>query len=161
MTEIKEPFHLEAEKNPVVTLQKFWTKYNKPLSYVLTAIVLLVAGFVGYRYFVTAPNEKKAFESIFHAEDYYRADSARIALQGDNINAGFLKIMTKYKGNRAANLAAFYAGSCYLKLNDYNNSVKYLKEFSTPALQLQARAYGLLGDAYSELNKKDDAIEAY
>jgi predicted negative regulator of RcsB-dependent stress response len=161
MTEIKEPFHLDEEKNPVVTLQKFWSKNSKPLSYVLTALVVLLAGFFGYKYFVVAPNEKKAFESMFHAEDYYRADSARLALQGDNINAGFLKIMSKYKGTRAANLAAFYAGSCYLKLNDYNNAVKYLKEFSTPALQLQARAYGLLGDAYSELNKKEDAIEAY
>ncbi len=46
-------------------------------------------------------------------------------------------------------------------MGDYNNAVKYLKDFSTPALQLQARAYGLLGDAYSELNKKEDAVEQY
>jgi predicted negative regulator of RcsB-dependent stress response len=161
MTEIKEPFHLEAEKNPVANVQQFWTKNNKPITYALTALVLVLAAYFGYKYYVQIPNENKAYEAMFHAEDYYRADSARLALQGDNVNAGFLKIMSRYKGTKAANLAAFYAGSCYLKLKDYNNAVKYLKEFSTPALQLQARAYGLLGDAYSELNKRDEAVESY
>jgi predicted negative regulator of RcsB-dependent stress response len=161
MTEIKEPFHLQEEKNPVATVQQFWGKNNKLISYLLTALVLLFGGYFGYKYYVQIPNENKAYEAMFHAEDYYRADSARLALQGDNVNAGFLKIMSRYKGTKAANLAAFYAGSCYLKLKDYNNAVKYLKEFSTPALQLQARAYGLLGDAYSELNRKDEAIESY
>jgi TolA-binding protein len=88
-------------------------------------------------------------------------DSARLALNGDNINYGFLKVISKYGSTKAANLAAFYAGSCYLKLGDYNNAVKYLKDFSTSVKQLQERDYGLLGDAYSELNKKEDAAEQY
>jgi len=88
-------------------------------------------------------------------------DSVKLALNGDNINAGFAKIVAKYGGTKAANLASFYAGSCYLKLGDYNNAVKYLKDFSTSAEQLQARAYGLLGDAYSEENKKEDAVDEY
>jgi len=88
-------------------------------------------------------------------------DSARLALQGDNINAGFIKIMSRYSGTKAANLAGFYAGCSYMKLGDYNNAVKYLKDFSTSASQVQARTYGLLGDAYSELNKKEDAVIAY
>ena len=82
-------------------------------------------------------------------------------MQGDNINPGFLKIISRYGSTRAANLATFYAGSCYMKMGDFNNAIKYLKDFSTPALQVQARAYGLLGDAYSELNKKEDAVTAY
>ena len=161
MTEIKEPLHLAEEKNPVASAQQFWTRNSKPISYAILAFVLIFGGYFGYKYYVQIPNENKAYEAMFHAEDYYRADSARLALQGDNVNAGFLKIMSRYKGTKAANLAAFYAGSCYLKLKDYNNAVKYLKEFSTPAQQLQARAFGLLGDAYSELNKKDDAVESY
>jgi len=98
---------------------------------------------------------------MFRAEEYYRQDSARLALNGDNINAGFVKIISKYGGTKAANLATFYAGSCYLKLGDYNNAVKYLKDFSTSVKQLQERSYGLLGDAYSEQNKKEEAAEQY
>jgi len=46
-------------------------------------------------------------------------------------------------------------------MGDYNNAVKYLKDFSTSVKQLQGRAYGLLADAYSELNKKEEAAEEY
>jgi tetratricopeptide (TPR) repeat protein len=161
MSEIKHPAHLEDEKNPIAELQNVWDRYGKQASYVLLAIVVIVAGFFAWRNLVSEPNEKKATEAMFRAEQYYRLDSARLELNGDNINAGFLKVITRYGGTKAANLASFYAGSCYLKLGDYNNAVKYLKDFSTPVQQLQERDYGLLGDAYSELNRKEEAAEQY
>jgi TolA-binding protein len=161
MSEIKHPAHLEEEKNPIAELQNAWERYGKVGSYVLLAIVVIVAGFIAYRNLVSEPNEKKATEAMFRAEQYYRLDSARLALNGDNINAGFLKIIARYGGTKAANLASFYAGSCYLKMGDYNNAIKYLKDFSTSVQQLQERDYGLLGDAYSELNRKEEAAEQY
>ena len=161
MSEIKHPAHLEEEKNPVDQLQHFWDRYGKQAGYALLAIVLVVGGLFAYKNLISEPNEKKAVEAMFRAEEYYRMDSARLALNGDNVNAGFLKILSKYSGTKAANLASFYAGSCYLKMGDYGNAVKYLKDFSTPVKQLQGRAYGLLGDAYSEQNKKEAAAEEY
>lgn len=161
MTEIKAPLHVEQEKNPIAQIRNYWTHYGKLTTYVVSCLVLLLAAYLGYKYLIQEPNEKKASEAMFRAEEYYRIDSARLALQGDNVNAGFLKIISKYGGTKAANLAFFYAGSCYLKLGDYSNAVKYLKEFSTSALQVQARADGLLGDAYAELNKKDEAVVMY
>jgi tetratricopeptide (TPR) repeat protein len=161
MSEIKHPAHLEDEKNPIAELQNVWERYGKTGSYVLLAIIVIVAGFFAYRTLVSEPNEKKATEAMFRAEQYYRLDSAQLALNGDNINAGFLKVIARYGGTKAANLASFYAGSCYLKLGDYNNAIKYLKDFSTPVQQLQERDYGLLGDAYSELNRKEEAAEQY
>jgi tetratricopeptide (TPR) repeat protein len=161
MSEIKHPAHLEDEKNPIAELQNVWERYGKQASYVLLAIVVIVVGFFAYHNLVSEPNEKKATEAMFRAEQYYRLDSARLALNGDNINAGFLKVIARYGGTKAANLASFYAGSCYLKLGDYNNAIKYLKDFSTSVQQLQERDYGLLGDAYSELNRKDEAAEQY
>lgn len=161
MSEIKHPAHLEEEKNPVDQLQHFWDRWGKQAGYALLAIVLIVGGFFAYKNLVSGPNEKKATEAMFRAEEYYRMDSARLALNGDNINAGFLKVISKYSGTKAANLASFYAGSCYLKMGDYSNAVKYLKDFSTSVKQLQGRAYGLLADAYSELNKKEEAAEEY
>lgn len=161
MSEIKQPAHIEQEKNVIAEAQQFWGKFGKIISYSLTGIIVLIAAYLGYKYFVVEPNEKKATEAMFHAEDYYRMDSVKLALNGDNMNAGFLKIISKYGGTKAANLADFYAGSCYLKTGDYVNAVKYLKDFSTPALQVQARAYGMLGDAYSEMKKNDDAVEEY
>jgi TolA-binding protein len=161
MSEIKTPAHLEAEKNPVDQFQQAWDKYGKQIGYALLAVVVLVGGYFAYKNLVSEPNEKKAVEAMFRAEEYYRMDSTKLALNGDNVNSGFLKIMSKYSGTKAANLAAFYAGSCYLKLGDFNNAVKNLKDFSTSDKIMQIRAYGLLGDAYSELNKKEDAAEQY
>ena len=161
MSEIKHPAHLEDEKNPIAEIQNVWERYGKQASYVLLGIIVIVAGFFAYRNLVSEPNEKQATEAMFRAEQYYRLDSARLALNGDNINAGFLKVISRYGSTKAANLASFYAGSCYLKLGDYNNAIKYLKDFSTSVQQLQERDYGLLGDAYSELNRKEEAAEQY
>jgi len=161
MPEIKHPAHLEEEKNPVAELQNIWERYGKQASYVLMALIVIIGGFFVYRNMFSEPNEKNATEAMFRAEQYYRLDSARLALNGDNVNAGFLKVIARYSGTRAANLASFYAGSCYLKLGDYNNAVRYLKDFSTSVQVLQVRDYGLLGDAYSELNRKEEAAEQY
>lgn len=161
MSEIKHPAHLEEEKNPVAEFQSAWEKYGKQASYVLLAIIVIIGGYLAYRNFFSEPKEKAATEAIFHAQEYYQLDSTRLALNGDAINPGFLKIISKYSGTKAADLASFYAGSCYMKLGDFNNAVKYLKDYSTADKQLQIRAYGLLGDAYSEENKKEEAAEQY
>jgi tetratricopeptide (TPR) repeat protein len=161
MSDIKHREHLEREVSPVDKWKHFQDNYGRKAGMALLFILILVLGYFGYKQFFLDPKEKQATEAMFRAEEYFRMDSARLALNGDAINAGFLKIISRYKGTKAADLAAFYAGSCYLKMGDYNNAVKYLKDFKTSAVQVQAKAYGLLGDAYSELNKKEEAVELY
>lgn len=161
MSEIKHPEHLEHQKTIVDSWMDYQDRYGKQTLIALVILLALVGGYFGYKHFIQEPKEKQAEEAMFRAEDYFRMDSVRLALNGDNVNAGFVKIISKYPGTDAAKLAAFYAGSCYLKQGDFNNAVKYLKDFTTTAPQVQAKAYGLLGDAYSELNKKEDAVAAY
>jgi tetratricopeptide (TPR) repeat protein len=161
MSEIKHPEHLQHKKTTAESWMLYQDRYGKQTVIGLVVLLLIVGGYFGYRHFVVEPKEKQAEEAMFRAEDYFRMDSLKLALNGDNINAGFAKIISRYPGTRAAKLASFYAGSCYLKLGDFNNAVKYLKDFKTSALQVQAKAYGLLGDAYSELNKKEDAVASY
>lgn len=139
----------------------FWNKYGKQTGIALAAIVVIVGGFFAYKAFVSGPNEQKAQEAIFKAQEYYGQDSIKLALNGDNVNPGFLKVISKYGGTQAGNLANFYAGSCYLKLGDFANAIKYLKDFSTSSKQVQAKAYGLLGDAYAESGKTSEAAEQY
>ena len=161
MSDIKNREHLELEISPVDKWKHFQDNYGRKALTVLLAFLIVILGYFAYKQYVLDPKEKQANESMFRAEEYYRMDSIRLALNGDAVNAGFVKIISRYSGTKAANLAAFYAGSCNLKLGDFNNAVKYLKDFKTSAVQVQAKAYGLLGDAYSELNKKDDAVEQY
>ena len=138
-----------------------WNTRRNPILIAAGIVVLLIAGIIGYRSFVTEPNERKAAESMFRAQQYFNQDSLRLALNGDNINLGFLKVISRYDGTKAANLAHYYAGYCYLRTGDFNNAVKQLKDFSTSSKQIEARASSLLADAYSELNKKEEAAGLY
>jgi tetratricopeptide (TPR) repeat protein len=125
------------------------------------ALVLLVGGFWGYKQFIQGPKEEKAIDAMFKAEDYFRQDSVRLALNGDGQSQGFLRIIDKYSGTDAANLARFYAGACYVRLDDNANAVKHLEKFSTDAKQIQQRAYKLLGDAHADMGKNSEAFDYY
>jgi predicted negative regulator of RcsB-dependent stress response len=147
----------------------FWTRYNRPVIIVCVIIILIAAGYLAYKNFYKDPNEQKAADAVYKAEGYHRnamvspnPDSLiNLALNGDGANPGFLRVMSKYKGTDAANLARLYAGECYLLLNDNANAIKYLKDFSTSSKLFQARAYKLLGDAYADQGKDKDALDYY
>jgi predicted negative regulator of RcsB-dependent stress response len=141
--------------------QLFWNKNGKYIVYGFAAIVLLIGGYVIYQNYFKKPEEQKAADAMWKAEEFYRTDSIRLALNGSGANQGFLRIISKYGGTKAGNLARFYAGSCYMKLGDFNNAIKQLKEFNTSDELLKVRAAGLLGDAYAETGKKNEAVENY
>jgi tetratricopeptide (TPR) repeat protein len=153
----------EIEPEEIVVRAKgFWEKNSKTILIASTAVILLVGGYLGYKYFVQMPAEEKAQEEIFSAEQYFRNDSLALALNGNATSSGFLKVIKKYGSTKTGNIARLYAGECYLHLGDYNNAVKYLKDFNANgAKQVEAKAEGLLGDAYSELKKTDDAVSHY
>lgn len=161
MAEVKQPRH-NAESDIVVERAKdFWSRYNRPVLLLCAAIIVVGGGYLAYKYLVKAPKEKKAAEAIFKAEEYYRMDSLKLALNGDGQYPGFEKVISQYGGTDAGNLAKFYAGASYLKLGDLNKAVKYLKEFSSSADQVSARAYKLLADAYADQGKNADALSNY
>ncbi|MDP9229819.1 MAG: tetratricopeptide repeat protein [Bacteroidota bacterium] len=151
-----------TDDNLVVERAKdFWTKYNRPFMIGSAVIILGAVAYFGYKNFIKAPKEEKATEDIFKAEEYYRMDSLQQALNGDGRYYGFLKVIDKYGGTAAANLAHYYAGDIYIKLGDNAKAVKHLKDFSTSSKMVQARAYKLLGDAYADLGKYNDALSYY
>ncbi|MCW3087560.1 MAG: hypothetical protein JWQ78_946 [Sediminibacterium sp.] len=151
-----------AESNEALArVQGFWARFQKPILIAVVALVVLVGGWYGYKEYIAKPKEEKAAEALFKAQQYFAMDSSSLVLNGDGQSKGVLSIINSYGGTKAANLAHYYAGVSYLKLGDFNNAVKHLKDFSTDAKQIQLMAYGCLGDAYAELNKKDEAIDSY
>lgn len=161
MAEVKHaPARTESE-DVLGRAKDFWEQYGRVIMIVCGVIIVLGGGYLVYKNFIKAPQEKKASEAIFKAEEYFRKDSLKLALTGDGINPGFEKIISQYGSTDAGNLAKYYAGSAYLRLGDFNKAVKYLKDFSTSSKQVQAKAYKLLADAYAEQNKGKDAVEYY
>jgi predicted negative regulator of RcsB-dependent stress response len=157
----EQPVEKTTEEKVVDSARDFWGKNNKVITYVLAGLVVVVGGYFAYTKFFKGPAETKAAEAIWKAEDYYRQDSFKLALNGDGMNGGFLKAIKNHGGTKAGNLAKFYAGACYMQLGDFNNAIKHLKDFSTDQVEVELRATGLLGDAYSEQGKKQEAIDYY
>ena len=169
MIEKKEPVR---EVDVIERARGFWAKFSRPIIYLGAAIILLSGGWLVYKYMIKLPNEEKADQLVFVTQQYFSdfsnasVDSVKTALaqkciNGDGTNYGALRIISKYSGTNAANLCEFYAGACYLHLKQFDKSLKHLKNFSTSASQIQSRAYGMMGDAYSELKKNSDALEYY
>ena len=117
MSDKKTVDEAHHDEQVIAKAKDFWGKYSKPLMIVSTLIILGVGGWYAYQNFVKKPNEAKAADAIWKAEEYYRMDSVNLALNGDGQNWGFLKVIDKYGGTDAGNMANFYAGSCYIKLN--------------------------------------------
>lgn len=154
--------HTPAETNPQLEKAKdFWAKNSKLILGIGTGLLVVVVGFYVYRNFFQKPKEEKAMANLYKAEEYYRMDSLNLALNGDGAFPGLLTIISRYKGTEAANLAQFYAGACYVQLDDNANAIKHLKDFETSSKPVQQRAYLLLGDAYADNGDHKKALEYY
>ena len=140
--------------------EKFINKNKNKIFSVLGIILIVLLSFSVFSYLKTNQNTI-AQEEMFQAVYYFEKDSLVQALNGDGNNYGFLEIIDEYSLSDAANLSNFYAGSSYLKLGNYNNAIKYLKDFSSSDLLIQARAYSLIGDAYVELLDFENAINYF
>lgn len=151
----------QVQKDPMMQIEGFFKKNQKQVLTVIGALVVIIGGWYAYQNFIVAPKETEAQEAIWKAESYFRKDSLKLALNGDKNSRGFLSIINNYGGTKAGNLAKYYAGCCYLRTGDFNSAIKYLSDFSTSAKPVQMMAYGALGDAYSELNKNDEAVSNY
>jgi hypothetical protein len=139
MAEVKHTTAPVAPEHKTVDrTQEFWSKRSKQISIGLIAVVVLVGGYLAYNSFIKEPNQQKAEEVMFRAEEYFRMDSLDKALNGDGISQGFLRIISKYGGTDAANRSHFFAGSIYLKKGDFKNAIKHLEEFSTGVKQMEA-----------------------
>lgn len=139
----------------------FLNQYGKKIAIGLGVVVLAIVGFLGFNHFVKGPKNEDAAAVLWHAQEYFKIDSFALALNGDGVKPGLLKVINEHGSTPSGNLAHFYAGASYIQLGQYENAVKHLKSFRTNEPQLKLRAAGLLGDAYSELGQMNEAIAAY
>jgi TolA-binding protein len=151
----------EKEVNPLDNVLAFYEKNKKVISTASTIILGAIVLYFGYAKLYKAPAEEKAATALSYPQLYLQADSLNMALNGDGKNLGFIKISKKYDGTASGNLAHYYEGVCYLKLGDYKNAIKALKDFDGKGTMVGAMANGLLGDAYMEDGESAKAIESY
>ena len=168
--QINEPIVSENKNG----LLEFWNKNKKIISSLLLGIVIGICAFFAYKKLIKEPKELEAAELSFPAEKLFgvmastnfSADSSKIVLEGGVLDGvkitGLLKIIDKFGGTNAGNRATYFAGATYLHKKEFENAIKYLKGFSSNgAYQTEIKKYTMLGHAYAELKKDDEALDAY
>ena len=140
--------------------EAFFLKYKKAIIGVVIALVVIIAGIVLYKTYVSGPQEIKASTAIAKGQEYFAANNFKMALNGDSASfKGFAKLADEYSSTAAGNLANLYAGLCYAKLDKWEDAVKYLEKYDGADDQMiSPAAEGALGNAYAHLNQLDNAV---
>ena len=140
--------------------EAFFLKYKKAIIYGVLAVIVVIAGVIVYKQYVSAPREDKASTALAKGQEYFQQDLYEKALNGDGAGyAGFVKVASDYSSTEAGNIANLYAGLCYAGLGKWNEAAKYLEEFDTQDDQMiSPAAEGALGNAYAHLNQLDKAV---
>lgn len=140
------------------TSEAFIIKYKGKILGAVAAVVIIIAGFMGYKHFISEPNQVKASEALFKGEQYFGADNFEAALNGDSLGyKGFLKVADEFSGTDAGNLANAYAGICYAQLGKYEDAVKYLDKFSSDDQLVNPAMMAAMGNCYAQLGQMDKA----
>jgi tetratricopeptide (TPR) repeat protein len=145
-------------------------KNSKPLFYSLVGIVVIFLAFLGYNKYIVEPNELEASNELAFPRKYFdEAATAgsgidsllNLGLEGADGKYGFVDIASSYSGTDAGNLANYYAGASYLQMKQYDKAIEYLSKFDSDDEMLGPVALGAIGDAFSDINQQEDAIEYY
>lgn len=115
-----------------------------------------------YKNFIVKPNNEEAADQMFQAQFMFDKDSFQMALNNPGIGgSGFLKIIDNYGNTETGNLAKYYAGICYLNLNQLDKAIEYLEDYKPGGDVTPVMANIALGDAYSEKKNDDKALSYY
>lgn len=159
MTEQKHTHDPLNVDEALSTSEAFLIKNKNVLLGIVIVLVVVVGGYLGYKHFISEPNELKASETIFKGEQYFGADNFETALKGDSLGyAGFVKLADQFSGTDAGNLANAYAGLCYAQLGKYEDAIKYLDKFSGSDLLVAPSVMGALGNCYAQVGQLDKAV---
>jgi tetratricopeptide (TPR) repeat protein len=133
---------------------------RKYLAILISLIVAIILGILVWSHY----QEKKntiAQREMYQATYEFEAGNFEKALTGDESHTGFLDIIQNYRFTKAANLSHLYAGISYLHQAKYTDAIAHLTQFKSTDYLLQARAWGLLGDIYSEQQDYTQASHFY
>jgi len=143
----------EALQQEVSKVTGYFEQNKSSVLTLVGVLVVVIAGYFGYNWYTAtqdAEGEKKLYKAVYAFE----ADSLSAAAK----ELG--KVSDEFGGN-TQNLADLYLGSTLLKQGKYDQAIEKLKNFNSSDLLVQARAYSLIGDAYSEKKSYSEAIEYY
>ena len=140
---------------------------------ILGTIITVAVGvlfYLVYHQFVIRPKSADAANEFSYPMQHFNAaltneaqkDSLlMLALNGAEDKLGFLGIIDQYSGTPTSNFAKYAAGMAHLNLQHYQEAISYLEDFSSDDQVYQPLALGGVGDAFSQLEQPEDALDYY
>ncbi|MCI0921048.1 tetratricopeptide repeat protein [Sphingobacterium rhinopitheci] len=141
----------------------FFQDNIKSVIFIGGAIIVLILLYIGYQKIYLAPRADEAADAMFKAEEFALIDSLqKKAIDGDGSFLGFQQIADEYSNTPSANIANAYLGGLYLRQQNFQEAIKYLKKYSETGSEiLDPLVIGLIGDAYSESHDYKNAADYY
>mgnify|MGYP003477919297 CR=1 FL=1 len=157
-----EDQNLENVQEALNTTSAWIEKNQNKLTWITTAIALVVVGVLAFNNYVIKPKAVEVSNENAKAVTYFMQGDYNKALNGDDAECvGFQAIADEYKGYQGGKLAALYAGVCYYQLGQYEDAAAYLSKFSADDLSIEPAALQLLGDAYVQMEDYSKAVKAF
>ena len=141
--------------------EQFIENNSKILFSIIGIIVFMFVAYYGYKNLYSIPLNKTAQKQLFVAEQYFEKDSFKTALHGTEEFDGLLTIVKKYSSTKSGSLAKYYAGISYLNIGEYKDAIRMLEKYNSDDLLLLSISKIAIGDAFSEINQPEEAIEYY
>lgn len=156
----KQPQAAPTMEDTLNKSEAFFLKYKKAIIGAVVALIVIIAGIVLYKTYVSGPREEKASTAIARGQEYFAQGLFKQALEGDSTGfKGFAKLASDYSSTAAGNLANLYAGLCNAQLGKWDEAVKYLENYDGADDQMiSPAALGALGNAYAHQNQFDKAV---
>ena len=151
---------IENVEQTLTKTEQFLEQNYKPLLYTLIGVVILVGLFWLVKMYSGKKNEE-AQSQMFMAEKFFSQDSIKRALNGDGNNLGFIDIADQYKMTKSGKLANFYAGTCLMHSDQFEEAIDYLNKYTLKDDILTPEAKGLIGDAKIEMGDKEEGVKYY
>lgn len=133
-------------------------KYKKPLLIAVAAVIVVVAGVILYKNYISAPREAEASTELAKSQMLFNGQ------QYDRALAGFQKVQSDYSGTDAGNLANLYVALCYAHQAkpDWAKALENAEKFSTSDDEMISPASQMaLGDIYANNNQNDKAVDCF
>lgn len=142
--------------------EAFLSKNKKGIIGGLIAIIVIIAAVLVYTNLYSSPKEQKAQEAIFLGEEYFNKGLYELAIKGDSITFfGLIKISEDYSGTKSANLANYYIGVSYQKMEKFEEAIKYLEKFKATDEMVYPASLVALANCYAETDQLDKAISTF
>ena len=156
----KQPQAAPTMEDTLNKSEAFFLKYKKAIIGAVVALIVIIAGIVLYKTYVSGPREEKASTAIARGQEYFAQGLFQQALEGDSTGfKGFAKLASDYSSTAAGNLANLYAGLCNAQLGKWDEAVKFLENYDGADDQMiSPAALGALGNAYAHQNQLDKAV---